>query len=132
LAFVQEGITPDAAQENFIHEVQAWDDGLFRAGFKDPDDLRDALIRALHDFELAHAAGKVDPDLILRRARELLPDPDRPRSHGPFLCLAIAGGPVQQILRPAEIEAPALAEALHKEALFGSARILSGGLGIES
>jgi hypothetical protein len=132
LAFVQDGAAPDAAQGDFIREVQAWDDGVFRAGFKGPADLRDALIRALHDFELAHAAGKVDPNAILRRARELLPDPDRHRSYGPFLSLAIAGGPVQQILRPAEVEAPALAEALHKEALFGSTRILSGSLGIET
>lgn len=57
LAFVQDGAAPDAVQEDFIREVQAWDDWLFRAGA----DLRDALIGALHDFELAHAGGRLTP-----------------------------------------------------------------------
>jgi hypothetical protein len=49
LAFVQEGVTPDPQQAEFIREVQSWENGLFRAGFQGPQDLRDALVRALHD-----------------------------------------------------------------------------------
>lgn len=82
--------------------------------------MRDALIRALHDYELAHAAGAVDPQALIRRAGELLPEPEHHNSSAAAICIAIAGGPQQQILRPAEIEAPELAEALHREALLGA------------
>lgn len=132
LAFVQEGVAPDPNQKAFIDEVQSWDGGLFRAGFQGPEDLRDALIRALHEYELAHATGKVDPQALLKRARQLLPEPERHSSRGGFLSLAVAGGPIQQILRPAEIEAPTLAETLHKEALFGTARIFTANLGVQN
>ncbi|MEA2895965.1 MAG: hypothetical protein QOJ84_1580 [Bradyrhizobium sp.] len=132
LAFIQEGVTPDLQQAEFIREVQGWESGLFRAGFQGPEDLRDALVRALHDYELAHAAGPANPQAILQRAIELLPRPDPHSSRSAAICVAVAGGPQQQILRPAEIEAPELAETLHREALFGTARVFSRNLGVES
>jgi hypothetical protein len=42
IAFVQEGIAPEPEQAAFIKEVQAWEGGLFRGGFKTPDDLATA------------------------------------------------------------------------------------------
>jgi hypothetical protein len=132
IAFVQENATPDPPQAEFIREVQGWESGLFRAGFQTAGDLRDALIRALHDYELAHASGPIDPQALMKRATELLPEPDRHSSRAAAVCLAIAGGPQQQVLRPAEMEASDLAEALHREALFGGSRIFLRNLGVES
>lgn len=132
LAFVQQTVAPDPQQAEFIKEVQGWESGLFREGFQQPADLRDAVIRALRDHELAHAVGPVDPQALVRRATELLPETERHSSRAAAVCLAIAGGPQQQMLRPAEIEAPSLAEALHQEALFGGSRIFFRNLGVES
>ena len=73
--------------------------------------------------------------LRLGRALALVAD-DAGRSRGayrpgsPQLVVGIACGPRQSILRPAEIEAPALAEGLHREGLFGEARIFDGTKGI--
>jgi hypothetical protein len=73
----------------------------------------------------------VDAKALTQAALGLMPDPDRHSSRGPFLQLAVAGGPVQAVLRPAELEAPALAEALHQAALFGGHRIFDGRRGVE-
>lgn len=131
IAFVQEGIAPEPHQAAFIKEVQGWEGGLFRGGFKTPDDLRDGVIRALHDHALANVAGPVDPKTLTQAALALMRDRDRHSSRGPFLQLSVAGGPVQAILRPAELEAPALANALHQAALFGAHRIFDGRRGVE-
>ncbi|MCB1392873.1 DUF4062 domain-containing protein [Nitrobacter sp.] len=131
IAFVQESMTPEPQQAAFIREVQEWENGLFRVGFRAPDDLRDELIRALHDYDLARAVGTVDPKALVQRAKELLPKDERHSSRVAAISLAVAGGPQQQILRPAEIEAPVLGEALHREALFG-ARIFFRNLGVET
>ena len=61
LAFVQEDVQRDAEQETFIDEVQGWQTGYFRSGFKTAEELRDAVTRALHDYQLANAAGPLDP-----------------------------------------------------------------------
>ena len=37
---------------------------------------------------------------------------------------------MRQIIRPAELEAPALGEAIHKQALFGTPRIFDGSEGV--
>jgi hypothetical protein len=130
IAFVQEGIMPEPDQAAFIAEVQGWEGGLFRGGFKTPDDLRDGVIRALHDYALANVAGPVDTKALTQAALEMLPEQDRQSSRDPLLRLAIAGGPSQSILRPAELEAVPLAEALHQAALFGADRIFDGRLGV--
>ncbi len=45
--------------------------------------------------------------------------------------VAVAAGPSQQILRPADLEAPALAEELHQKALFGAQKIFEGSKGVD-
>ena len=73
IAFVQQGITPEPRQEAFIREVQGWEGGLFRGSFSTPDELRTAIVRALHDYELAAAVGPVDESALRRRSAELIP-----------------------------------------------------------
>ena len=131
LAFVQEGICPDQSQAAFIAEMQAWEGGLFRGSFQSPDDLRDGLTRALHDYDLARQAAPVDPKALIESAIALLPEDERHTSREAMISVAIAAAPSQLILRPAEIEQSRLAEALHQNALFGSARIFDGNKGVQ-
>lgn len=112
LAFVQQGVTPDPQQTAFIAEVQGWEGGLFRGGFNDPADLQSGVIRALHDNAVATVLGAVDPDELTRRAAALIPSENRSTVSTTSLDLAVAAGPTQRILRPVEIEAPALADSI--------------------
>jgi Domain of unknown function (DUF4062) len=131
IAFVKDGVTPEPEQAAFIKEVQNWEGGLFRGGFVAVEDLRDGVIRALHDHTLANVSGPVDSKALTRAAVALIPDPGRQSQRGPILHLAIAGGPIQSILRPAELEAPSLADALHQTALFGAHRLFEGRRGVD-
>ncbi len=133
IAFVQQPITPDADQAAFIREVQSWEGGLFRGGFSNAADLKIALTRALHDYELANAVGPVDEADLVKRAVSLLP---RERhgysSSSGNLNVAVAGAPKQSVLRPIEIESQDLADSIHQAALFGKHRLFDRSLGVES
>ncbi|WP_415643809.1 DUF4062 domain-containing protein [Sphingomonas antarctica] len=131
-AFVQEGTSPGPEQAAFIAEVQAWQGGLFRGGFRDADDLQAAVIRALHDYTLTSATGPVDEQEIIARAVALLPQESRNTVEGPFIDIAVAGGPRQQLLRPVQMEAPDLADRLLQEALFGADRFFDRAAGTDS
>ena len=63
----------------------------------------------------------------LAERRALLPD-DR-QSLGARLILVVAGGPKQQVIRPKDLEAQELEEAITREALFGSIRVFDRRLG---
>jgi hypothetical protein len=132
LAFVQHGVNPDERQAAFIAEVQAWEGGLFRGGFTDANDLQDSIVRALHDADIAIAVGPVDEQEVVRRAAALLPADGRGQGYAANLDVAIAGGPVQRILRPSQLEATELAEHLQQAAMFGTHRVFDRTLGSES
>jgi hypothetical protein len=132
IAFVQSGIAPAKDQADFITEVQGWEGGLFRGSFTDADDINANIIRALHDYELANATGPLNPEALVERAVALLPPLGRNASSSATLHLGIAGDPLQSILRPAEIEKPALAEAVHQAALFGPVRFFDTAEGVNS
>lgn len=132
LAFVQEGVQRDAQQETFINEVQGWQSGYFRSGFNTAEELREAVTRALHDYQLANAAGPLDPAQLTAAANALLPRSHRGQgSDTPTLRIAIAGGPSHRLLRPANLEAPELSEFIQQQALFGPQRIFDKALGTE-
>jgi len=124
LVFVREGVEREPRQEAFVAEVQAWQSGYFRGGFKTADELRDAVTRGLHEYQLANAAGPLDPAKIVEAAIAQLPHPRaNQRADAPTLHLGIAGGPSQRLLRPARLEARELSEFIQREALFGAQRI---------
>jgi hypothetical protein len=128
IAFVQEDVSRDADDAKFVTEVQGWEGGLFRGGFKTAEQLRSLVTRAIHQWELSNAASPMDGQEILARALAALPDRDR-QARGVELVVSIAGGPAQPLLRPSEIEAPNLAEDMLQAALFGSNRIFSHSVG---
>lgn len=132
IAFVQEGVTPEPEQLAFIDEVQAWEGGLFRGGFRTVDELQDGITRALHDVTLANAVGPADDYELAERASTLIPPEDRNQASSTFLNVAIAGGPLQRVLRPSELEAAALAEHLQQSAMFGEHRMFDRSRGSES
>ena len=132
IAFVQEAVSRDPQQTEFVAEVQAWEGGLFRGSFSTPADLKISLTRALHDYELANAVGPIDHENLLARAIAVLPSERRGySSSGATLSLSVSGGPTQSIMRPIELEKPALADALHQKALFGERRLFDLSLGVD-
>src|SRR5438105_14686848 len=91
LAFVECGVERDAAQQEFIAEVRGWAGGVLTGDFGSPEELQDAVTRALHELELTQQAGSVDEGEMADRARALIPD--RYGLQGAALCVATAGGP---------------------------------------
>jgi hypothetical protein len=130
LVFIEQNANFDPEQQAFVNEVQNWSTGHFTATFSNPEELRDEVTAALRDLELSRAVGPVDEAEMLERAQPLLPE-DR-HSLGATLTLVIAGGPRQQIVRPKDLEANELEEAITREALFGPCRIFDRKLGTES
>jgi len=132
LLFVQEGVDPEPRQVEFLREAQGWQGGLFREGFQGPDQLRLLITRAIHRYELSHAAAPLDVRALRQDAEAMLDERRRDRQQdGPFLRLAIAAGPSRQLLRPAELEGEALADAIQQRAMFGSPRLFERELGVE-
>ena len=133
IAFVQEGVDREPAQQEFVREVQDWSGGLFGGGFGTAEELRDALTQAIHRFELSAAAAPVDAGEMLARALELIPRENRSyiRRGGPLLHLAVVGGPAQAILRPVEIEEPEFAHGLLREATYGDSAVFEPAHGSE-
>ena len=129
LVFMQQNVNFDSDQQVFVREVQDWSKGHFTANFSNPEELRDDVTAALRDLELSRAVGPVDEAEMLARAKALLPD-DR-HSRGVTLTLVVVGGPRQQVVRPKDLEADELEEAITREALFGSYRILDRKFGTE-
>ena len=117
LAFSQTGVDPEPDQRRFLDEVGAWAGGVLTGSFSSPEQLGEEVTRALHELELSGRAGTPDEAEMAARAEALLPATQHGRR--PALCLAVAGGPPQQVLRPAELEEAGLRADLHQQALFG-------------
>ncbi len=123
IVLIETGIHPEPTQAAFIREVQGWERGHFTAEFDGPADLRDKVIRALHDYALATESGPLDEAELLQRAQRLIPSSRN--FSGTELALVVAGGPRRVVLRPAELEDPQLQRFLMAEALTGEEAVLS-------
>ena len=118
LAFVQRGVTPEREQQRFLYEVRDWASGQYTGSFSTADELRNAVVSALHDLEMSRKVGGVEEQDLLQRAREFVPDG---RGLGcASLCTILVGGPRQQVIRPADIGKREFTNAITQEALFGS------------
>lgn len=125
IAFVQEDVTREPDEAEFVREVQAWEGGLFRGGFRSADQLKSLVTRAIHEWELSVASAPLDGQEMLGRALAAFGDRRdsyRGRS-GTALSMSIAAGPGQSILRPSEIERESFADTLMQGALFGPTRL---------
>lgn len=117
LLFVEEGVTMEPNQAEFLAEVRGWDTGHFYKSFSSAADLAAKVTRALHDYELSSAAGPIDETEMLERANAAIPQ-RKGWSHTE-LSIAVAGGPRQQVIRPAELDPNRLGGRVHQEAFFG-------------
>lgn len=117
LTFVQDA-GAELEQLALIQEASGWEGGLFRAPFSSAQELGERVSRALYDYAIANATAPLDPTTLSARSLELLPERRRDGSTALFQ-LALAAGPSQSVLRPAEIEARTLSDALEQRALFG-------------
>lgn len=133
LAFVQTGVDREADQSDFLNEVRGWTVGVYTANFRTEEDLRREVTRSLHEWALSQAAGPVDEGEMFDRAQVLVPPPSSQLGYGApeQLGLVVVGGPRRSILRPAELEAVALARDLQREAQFGDAAVLEAGASTE-
>ncbi|MEJ7740325.1 MAG: DUF4062 domain-containing protein [Chitinophagaceae bacterium] len=125
IAFIQEGIDRPGDQAAFIKEVQGWEGGLFRGGFDTSEKLKNGIIRAIHEWELANLAGPLNPEELKQLAVIAVTEQIRERSWRQSLILSIIGGPIHAVLRPSKIERPQLAKDLVQAALFGTNAIFS-------
>lgn len=131
LAMVQKDAEYDDAQEEFLNEIRDWVGGHHTNSFSNADQLHDTVVRALHELELSHATGPVDPDEMLQRAIALMPHGQRTSSGIARLAIALAGGPEQAVLRPAQLESKDLREFVHQKALFAQTAVLKTEAGTE-
>jgi len=132
LTFVQSGVERDEQQAKFVSEVSEWETGHFRESFKTADELRNLVTRAIHDFQLANAAGPIDASAMSAKALAMLPKTrQKSQASSPTLHVGIVGGPIQRILRPVELESANLADAIHQQALFVEPRLFSKSKGGE-
>lgn len=124
----------EPSQSDFIDEVGRWETGLFRNEFQSAEELRSLAVRALHRWHAGSSAPTVDDEALLQFALAALPKSTRGGfvDYDRALVISIAGAPRQAILRPRQMEEPALAEYLLKEALFGEHRIFSSTHGTQS
>jgi hypothetical protein len=122
LVFVERDVGREERQDEFLRDVQAWGSGHYTAAFSTAEELHAAVLSGLHQLELARKTGPVDGAEMLSRAKEALPTCGG-RFGQATLGLVVVGAPAQQILRPVELEDPALGRELTQEALFGGKAI---------
>lgn len=132
LAFVQTGVTPDEDEAKLIEEASGWEGVPYRETFSSPSSLRNAVTGALHRWELSQQAGPVDEGELVARALALLPRSTTYAAGSPLLHVVAAGAPVRQVLRPNELDDPALQQAMEQEALYGVLPLFSRTQGVQA
>ncbi len=132
LVFVQTDVTPEPGEATFIGEVGAWEGGQYRDPFDTPESLRKAVIGALHRWEVNQQAGPVNEEELRARAVALLPRRTTYSPGSPLLHVVVAGAPAQQVLRPGDLDDPALQREMEREAVYGDRPVLDRSQGVQA
>lgn len=130
LVFITEGTQPNPAQTEFIREVQDWEKGHYTNRFRDVADLKTKVTQSLHQYMLTQAAIPVDEAELAQQAKALIPAGTH--TSRPMLIVAVAGGPAQQVIRPAELESEQLLHYLQDQAHAGPDAVLSHAFATEA
>ncbi len=101
IVLVQDAVEFEPRQAELVQEVKAWT-GQIVEGFETPDQLRDAVTRALAQYEISRERVRVDVEAMASRARAIIPTSST--SATAALALAVVAGPEQQLIRPAALE----------------------------
>lgn len=123
--FIDDRAELSAEQLNFKKEVQAWNGGQYTTNFSSPEELRKAVTKALHHWEIQQQAAPIDPEEMLMRAESAVP---RRWSSGfgtSTVALVIVSAPHQEVLRPSDLERPEFAKEIMQEAMFGTWPVLN-------
>ncbi len=123
LVFIQDGVQRDADQEAFVRKVRDWAGGASTGGFREPDDLRDAVTTALGRLERSRSAGPVDPRDIEARL-DAATTAERRGTGNPTLHVALVGAPRQTVLSASQTDDAALQRDLERDALYGDVAVL--------
>ena len=131
--FVDANASFEPEQRQFVGQLQDWKSGRFTSKYAAPAELKKAVSTAIHRWELAQASGSFDPIEATARAIGFLPPDRRGYSSGrTTLALALAPGPLQPVIRPADLEAPDLHRKLVQMVLFGDSPIFTTAKGTET
>jgi len=125
MVFMKSGQELEDDQQALVDELGNWEGGLLRAHFESTQELSEKVTQAIHDHDLATAVGPFNPEGLLTRALSLFSDDRSHRTSGNALEVALALGPEQSVLRPAQIDAATLGEQIKQQAMFANPRILS-------
>lgn len=113
LAFVQDDIEREPAQESFLRRVRGtWEHGVFAPGFRTPADLGFAIVRSLRELEESRGAADALP-AAQKRVLELAGGDGR-RGQGSGCPIRVAFVPVgaPRLLDASALEQPALDERI--------------------
>lgn len=111
--------------------MSGWEDAGYRQSFDTPASLRKAVTRDLHDWELSQQVGPVNEEELVARAGGLLPRRATYSAGTPLLHVAVAGVPAHQVLRPGDLDDPALHRNMEQEALYGERSVFDRGQGVQ-
>jgi hypothetical protein len=124
LAFVENTSSREEEEKTFVAEVQGWEKGLFRGAFTTPEQLKNGVITAIHEWQLSVAAAPLDYEKLSEAAYQAVAQAQQQATQGASrLLVSVISAPFQAILRPAEMEQQQLADDLLQAALFGEHRI---------
>ena len=126
IVLMQSGVTFEPHQAKLLADLRTWTGGLVET-FDSPEHLRDLVIRVLRDFELQRTESRVDDNVLLARAKEMIPATGSGATAA--RAIAVVPGPANQLVRPAELDT--FGDEIRREALTGPAAILDPALGAE-
>lgn len=123
LVFIQEGVTPEPRQTTFVREVEDWSEGHLTSHFTTPEQLMEAVVRALRRFEVERATGVVNDEELSRRAH--IEIEFHHHNAGKALITAVTPGPLQTLVRPAALDPQKLGREIAKEVTFGPEQLFA-------
>jgi Domain of unknown function (DUF4062) len=126
LVFVQDEVQRDAEQEAFVREVRQWSGGASTGRFREADDLRDAVTKALSRHERSRSAGAVDPSEIGARLEAATAGKRRGGGDG-ALHVALVGAPRQTVFSAIQMDDASLQRDLERDTVYGDAAVLPRG-----
>lgn len=122
LAFVSRDAVFEPGEAGFAGEVREWQGGLFTDDFAGPEELRDKVTLALHNYEVRRAATPFDARALRKRALARIPG--QTSAPPPTLHVAVAPAPEMTILGPARLQEAALRREIQVLAQLGANAIL--------
>ncbi len=124
LAFVRRDAAFEHGEGEFVAEVCGWQGGLYTGEFAAPEELKEKVTRALHDYAVRRAQTPFEAAAL--RGRALARIPSQPSS-SPTLHMGLAPAPELVVLGPARLQDAGLQRDVQALAQLGANAILDRG-----